>query len=104
MILNWAVPFLALLSQRAKKDPVRMAQVSVVILVGHWLDVYLMIYPAFTEGRIWFGAWEVGMSCGAAGLFLWAVFRSLRAAAPVPLRDPLLQERSTIIWLIYGGD
>ncbi len=34
MVLNWAVPFLALLSQWAKKDPVRMAQVSVVILVG----------------------------------------------------------------------
>ncbi len=32
------------------------------------------------------------MSCGAARLFLWADFRSLRVAAPLPCGDPLLSE------------
>ena len=92
MILNWAVPFLVLLPKRTKRNPLTLVQVSVVILLGRWLDLYLMTFPAFSQDRLWFGAWEVGMTCGTAGLFMWGVFRGLRAAAPVPVGDPLLSK------------
>ena len=92
MLLNWAVPFLVLLPKRTKIDPVRMVQVSVVILVGHWLDLYVMIFPSFSGDQLWLAGWEVGITCGAAGVLMWAIFRNLRAANPVPVRDPMLSE------------
>lgn len=92
MVLNWAIPFLVLLPSKTKVDPVRMVQVSAVILVGHWVDLYVMIFPSFSGNQLWLGGWEIGTTCGAAGLLMWAIFRSLQAASPVPVGDPMLPE------------
>jgi hypothetical protein len=45
LVLNWAVPFLVLLFRRAKETSIILLAVAVIVLVGHWLDLYLMILP-----------------------------------------------------------
>jgi hypothetical protein len=45
-ILNLAVPFVALLSIHARRSPAVVAQVAFVVLVGHALDLYLLVGPA----------------------------------------------------------
>src|SRR5262249_39747770 len=49
VVLNWAVPFLVLLPRSAKRSPTVLARVCVVLLVGRWLDLYLMIGPPFGQ-------------------------------------------------------
>ena len=44
-LLNWAVPFLVLLHVPAKRSRSMMLKVCWVILVGRWVDLYLMIMP-----------------------------------------------------------
>lgn len=44
-VLNFAVPFIALLSARVKRRPGFLAQVALVVLFGRWLDIYLLIAP-----------------------------------------------------------
>ncbi len=92
ILLNWAVPFLVLLHIPAKRSPGMLLKISWVILVGRWVDLYLMIAPPFVGENPVFGVWEVGIAAGAAGLFFLAVFRTLRHAPVVPVGDPYLEE------------
>lgn len=45
-VLNFAVPFVVLMSERAKKNRAALAQVSIVVLLGRWIDTYLQVGPA----------------------------------------------------------
>jgi hypothetical protein len=92
LFLNWVVPFFALLSRRAKRSPTTMVRVAVVVLVGRWLDLYLMIFPDAVSGQPSFGVWELGIMAGAVAAFVLLFFRVLRGAAPVPMKDPYVLE------------
>jgi hypothetical protein len=93
VLLNWVVPFLVLLPRATKRSPRVLLAVALVILVGRWLDLYLMIVPPLGGGPMQtFGVVEVGLAAGALGLFLLTVFRALGKAPLVPVNDPFLVE------------
>ena len=92
VLLNWLVPFLVLLHVPAKRSPGLMLKVCWVILVGRWVDLYLMIFPALTGGSPLFGIWEAGIMVGIVGGFFLSLLHGLRRAALVPLKDPFLSE------------
>lgn len=76
VLLNWGIPFLALLPRPAKRSATTMTRVAVIMLVGRWLDLYLMVYPTRAGEAPQWGAWE------AAGIVLVvaAVARLSRSA------------------------
>jgi hypothetical protein len=88
VVLNWLVPFAVLMRRDAKRNRRVLAVVSVVVLVGRWLDLYLMILPPVLGDRPRFGASEAGLLAAGAGVFGLALARALRAAPPVALDDP----------------
>jgi len=90
--LNWALPFLALLPRATKRTPGLLVKVAIVVLLGRWLDLYLMINPTFMGRRPAFGAWEFGLMLGAVGVCSLVFFRALRRAPVVPVGDPRLAE------------
>jgi len=85
LFLNWIVPFFALLSVRAKRSASIMSKVVVVVLIGHWLDLYLMILPTIQHGGLKgaetaglpFGIWEIGIAAGGLGLFIFVFLRTI---------------------------
>jgi hypothetical protein len=92
LVLNWIAPFLILLPRPCKRSESVMMKVAVVVLVGRWLDLYLMVFPATTGTGPVFGLWEVAGACFLIGAFGWLFFQSFSKAAPVPTGDPLLKE------------
>jgi hypothetical protein len=92
IVLNWVLPFFLLLPRAAKRSASVMMKIAVVVLIGRWVDLYTMIFPArFGEVPV-FGIWEAAtMGClvGVGGLWL---FRSFAKANPVPQHDPYLAE------------
>jgi hypothetical protein len=93
VVLNWVVPLVVLLPRAARQRVGVLAAVSVALLAGRWLDVYLQVLPrsggAPLGGAAW---WEVGLAAGAAGLFGLVFFAALGRAAVIPVGDPLLPE------------
>ncbi|OFW27522.1 MAG: hypothetical protein A3H27_02500 [Acidobacteria bacterium RIFCSPLOWO2_02_FULL_59_13] len=91
-LLNWAVPFVVLLSLPAKRNPSILLEVCWTILVGRWVDLYLMIFPPLVGDHPVFGVWEVGFMLGTGGVFFLVLFRAFRSAPLVPVNDPFLAE------------
>jgi hypothetical protein len=92
MVLNWLVPFLVLLRRDAKRRRRTLGLVAGVVLVGRWLDLYLMIFPGVIGETPRIGAWEIGLTAGGVGFFGLIFAWILRRAAPVPIGDPQLAE------------
>ncbi len=92
LVLGWAIPFLALLPRPAKRSEAHLLRVCVVLLLGRWLDVYLMVAPSSSPEHAGIGILEVGTFAGFAALFVLVVVRALRAAPLVAQGDPYLVE------------
>jgi hypothetical protein len=89
--VNWVVPFLVLLPRAAKRNARVLAAVCVVLLAGHWLDLYLLIMPEIWSGPM-AGPLEAIIPLGYAGLFVALTARALMQAPLVPVHDPYLHE------------
>lgn len=89
--INWAVPFLVLLPRASKRNPRLLGAVCVLILCGHYLDLYLLIAPDTLPAPS-IGPLEVLVPIGYASLFVFITQRALAQAPLVPLRDPYLDE------------
>ncbi len=89
-ILMWVIPFFTLLSQRAKKSTTVMSRICVVVLLGHWLDLFLMAGGQAASGG--FAVAEVGAGLAAVALVFLLPSRQLTRAPLVATKDPYLKE------------
>lgn len=108
LVLNFLVPFFIFMRRDWKRSKQVGFVVGGAILLGHWLDVFLMVMPASmniatdpTEANPTgvlkvpfqgFGLMEVGFLCIFAGLFLWMTLKALTKANLYPTKHPYLME------------
>jgi len=45
-IVSFVIPFLVLLSARPKKKEAVLLQVSIIVLVGRWIDIFMLVEPS----------------------------------------------------------
>jgi hypothetical protein len=88
VVLNWVVPFAVLIRRDAKRDRRVLAAVAAAVLLGRWVDLYVMILPPIVGERALPGLSEAGVFVAGTGLFGLALSRALRAAPIVPIGDP----------------
>ena len=92
LIFKFIVPFLWLLPQKSKRNPDRLLVAAYLILVMQYVDIYWLVYPAFNDNHVAFGAYEVGVFIGFLGLFLMGVQRFLAKNSLIPMKDPYRDE------------
>ena len=81
LILIWAIPFIALMSQRSKKTPLVLGTVAALGLVGMWLERYVLVVPSLSPDAIPFGPTQFLISLGFFGLFLICAVPGLNRVA-----------------------
>jgi hypothetical protein len=91
LLLNWLIPFVLLLSRKAKRDENRLMTAAALVLVGHGLDLYLMIFPAVGASAM-IGLLDIALALGFTALFLRMFVSSLQSVPVLPERDPYLSE------------
>ena len=92
LVMNWLIPFFVLLPKPAKRNASVMMKIAVLVLVGRWVDLYVMVFPATVGDTPVFGAWEVLAIAAAMGLFVTMFFRTFARADVAPRNDPYLGE------------
>lgn len=95
LFVNWLVPFVLLISRKAKRSEGLLLTACVVVLFGHWLDLYLMIFPAL--GLSWMaGIVDLALVAGFGALFVLAFVSALGTVSLMPVHDPYLTESLTL--------
>ncbi len=92
VVINFLIPFLVLMSRDAKRNIKILKFVCVVILLGHWLDFYMMAMPGSVGEERGLDIPEFGILIGFVGLFSFMMMRGLAQASLIPKNHPFLQE------------
>ncbi|SEP74964.1 quinol:cytochrome c oxidoreductase quinone-binding subunit 2 [Hyunsoonleella jejuensis] len=80
VVLNFVFPILMLMNADYKRIPWFVVMTGLVILFGHYIDVFNMIMPATVGDRWFIGIPEIGSILLFAGLFIFIVFTALTKA------------------------
>ena len=91
-IINFAFPMLILMSRDAKRNFGILTFVGLIILTGHWLDVYIMVSAGSLGANATIGFIEVGMALMVLGSFVFVILRNLTKAPLTPVNHPFLDE------------
>ncbi len=92
IVINFVAPVLILMTRDAKRRTNTLLGVCILLLMGHWLDYYLMIMPGTVEEHPGFGVIEIGTALGFAGLFSFLMLGQLSRKPLVPKNHPFLEE------------
>jgi len=92
LVVNWLVPFLALLPRSAKRNPAHLVRVSLLVLLGRWLDIYLQVTPNVLPEHPGIGLLELAGFVTFGAVFIQVVERSLLRAPLIARGDPYLSE------------
>jgi hypothetical protein len=90
--MNFIFPILLLMSSDYKRVNWFVIMAGIVILAGHYIDVFNMVMPA-TVGKSWYiGVPEIGSLFFFFGLFVFVVFTALTKAPLLAKRSPFMEE------------
>lgn len=92
LVLNLVFPFLVLMNSDYKRIPWFVVMAGIVILFGHYIDIFNMIMPATVGDRWFIGIPEISSVLLFAGLFIFVVFTALTKAPLLAKRNPFIKE------------
>jgi hypothetical protein len=81
------------MTRKSKRVFTVLVPVSVIIIIGHWVDLYMAIMPGAVGGEAsGIGIVEVGLTVGYLGIFGLVTFWSLTKAPLAPKNHPYFKE------------
>lgn len=96
LIINWGLPFMILLPRNAKRNKVVLHRVSIIILLGQWLNMYIFVAPKVMEHHKIFtpsiGWSEILIALAYAGVFGIITNKNLAKSSLLPVNCPYLEE------------
>jgi len=90
--INFCVPILFLMTRDAKRKPMVLLVVGVILFFGHWIDTFQMVTPGVAGEHGHLGWIELGTMLGFLGLFRYVVLNQFAKAPVVAARDPFMEE------------
>ncbi|TXN37079.1 quinol:cytochrome C oxidoreductase [Flagellimonas hymeniacidonis] len=92
LAMNFIFPVLVLMNSDYKRVNWFVIMAGLVVLFGHYMDVFNMIMPATVGDQWYIGLPEIGGILFFGGLFVYWVFNALTKAPLQPKRNPFLEE------------
>lgn len=92
VVLQFALPFVLLLSRDLKRNARTLVVVAASIIVMRFVDLIWMTGPEFHEGAFWIHWMDVVMPIGLGGLWLAFFVHQLKARPLLPIGDPEFEQ------------
>jgi len=93
VIVCFVAPFFALMSRGNKRKTSWLLIASIIVFVGHWIDLFVAIMPGTVGAeKAQIGLFEIGLTVLYISVFVWFVFKSFAKANVVPQNHPYYKE------------
>jgi len=92
LVMNFIFPLLILMNSAYKRLNLFIIMAGIVILLGHYMDIYNMIMPSAVGDQWFIGIPEIGAFLFFLGLFIYIVFNELTKASLEAKGDPYMGE------------
>lgn len=91
----FALPFLLLLSQGRKRDPVRLKRVAIFILFARIIDLFWVVEPTFRRNGFTLYWTDFAAFIGIGGIWIYVYIGQLRRRPLLPLQDARIAPATT---------
>lgn len=92
LIINFVAPLLILMKRGSKRNYGTITMMAVLIIFGHWLDFYQMVFPSISKEHVPFMLVDMGIGLGFVGLIMYLTVRALAKAPLIAKNHPFLKE------------
>lgn len=92
LVGRFFAPFLVLITRITKRRPGVLVAGCVWVLFMQWIDLYYIVMPHSSPGRVPWNLLDVTAFLGVGGVFVAALANRLGAKSLIPRRDPRLAE------------
>jgi hypothetical protein len=92
LVINFLAPLLILMKRGSKRNYGTITMMSVLILFGHWLDFYQMVFPSISGDHVPFMLADLGIALGFVGVIMFVTARSLAKHPLIAKNHPFLKE------------
>src|SRR5690606_28406634 len=92
LVMNFVFPILILMNSDYKRVNWFVVTAGIVILLGHYIDIFNMVMPSTVGDKWYIGIAEIGGIAFFAGLFIYIVFSALAKAPLLAKRNPFIEE------------
>ena len=97
LLINFIAPLLILMRRGSKRNYTTMTFMAVLIIFGHWLDFYQMVFPSLTKDangqtHATMNLFDFGVAAGFVGLIMFSVARALTKAPLTAKNHPFFKE------------
>ncbi|MEO7531340.1 MAG: quinol:cytochrome C oxidoreductase [Sediminibacterium sp.] len=91
-ILNFLAPLLLLMKRGSKRNYATVTILSVVIIFGHWLDFYQMVFGSVSPEHVELNLFDFGIAAGFIGIIMLVAGRVLSKYPLVAKNHPFTKE------------
>ena len=92
LVLNFVFPLLVLMNSDFKRVNWFIVCTGIIILIGHYVDIFVMIMPATVGDQWFFGISEISSMLLVLGVFIYVVFTTLTKAPLLAKGNPFIKE------------
>ncbi|WHT40301.1 hypothetical protein [Myroides odoratus] len=92
LVLNFVLPLLLLINTDFKRLSWIVVMAGTCIIVGHYLDFFIMISPGTVGGSWFIGVPEIAALMFFIGLFIYVGFTAISKAPLLAKNNPLIEE------------
>jgi len=92
LVINFLAPLLIFMSRGSKRNWTTVTFMSVLLVFGHWLDLYQMVFGSTSKDHVPMNLFDFGIALGFVGLIMWQTGRVLAKFPLLERNHPLLKE------------
>lgn len=91
-LINFLAPLLILMTRNSKRNYATLTFMSILIIFGHWLDFFQMVFPGPSPGHVPLIIYDFAIALGFIGLILFVTGKSLSKYPLIAKNHPFLKE------------
>ena len=92
LIINFVAPILILMRRSSKRNYTTVTFMAVLLLFGHWLDFYQMVFGGPLEEHVPMNLFDFGLAAGFVGVIMYTTGNALSKRPLFVVNHPFFKE------------